>query len=75
MQAARTFLQLELKYKGKDPLSTKWSCNSNTLWVTFDSEQIVNSLFMAQAQLSNNTVKLLKFTPPWIFNRNRELEI
>ena len=46
-QAALTFLQLKLKYKGKDPIQTKWSANSNTLWVTFDSEVIVNSLFMA----------------------------
>ena len=30
---------------------------------------------MAQAKLGNNNIKLLKFTPPWIYNRNRELEI
>ena len=74
-QAALYFLHLELKFTCKDPFQTKWSPTSNTLWVTFDSETIVNTLYMAQSKLGNNNIKLLKFTPPWIYNRNRELEI
>ena len=73
--AAKKFLELELKWKEQEPFITKWSKNSNTLWLTFQSESTVNSLFVAQAQLARNNIKLFKFTPPWIYERNRELEI
>ena len=73
--AAKEFFKEELGFKDDVSIETHWSMRRNILWVTFPSEHYVNTLFRFQAELGNPKIKLLKYTPPWCFERNRELEI
>ena len=45
------------------------------IWVTFQSETIGNSLYRRMADLQRNKIKLIRYTPPWAYNRSKDLEI
>ena len=45
------------------------------LWVTFKDEFVVKALFRRLAELGNSNIRLLKYIPPWAYERNKELEI
>ena len=69
------FLVKELKWKEKERFQTRWSPNMNMMWVTFNDEFLVKALFQRQAELENNRIRLIRYTPPRAYERNRELEI
>ena len=56
-------------------MRTNWSQERNILWVTLPDENLVSSIFKRQAEIGRESIKLLKFIPPWSYNRNKELEI
>ena len=47
---------------------------NDILWLTFNNEQIVRALYRRLADLGNKRIRLIKFVPPWAFERNREIE-
>ena len=54
---------------------TKWSCDRSILWLSFQDENMVSSIFKKQAVVKNGRIKLIKFIPSWCYERNRELKI
>ena len=45
------------------------------MWVTFQDESLVSSIFVRQAELRRESIRLLKYIPHWCYKRNKELEI
>ena len=45
------------------------------MWVFFNDELVVRSLYKRQADLERNNIRLIKYIPPWIYERNKQLEI
>ena len=56
-------------------MRTNWSQDRNILWVTLPDENLVSSIFKRQAEIGRERIKLLKYIPPWSYERNKELEI
>ena len=56
-------------------IKTIWSRDRNILWVTFQEENLVSSIFKRQAEVKNDRIKLIKYIPSWCYERNKELEI
>ena len=75
LQAAKEFLLKELKWKEEVEMRSNWSQERNILWVTFLNENYVSSIFKRQANIGRPNVRLLKYIPPWCYERNKELEI
>ena len=73
--AAQEFLSKELKWKENTEMRTNWSPERSILWVSFPSESLVSSIFKRQAELGRPNIRLLKYIPPWCYDRNKELEI
>ena len=38
-------------------------------------ENLISSIFKRQAELGRERIRLLKYIPPWCYDRNKELEI
>ena len=75
MLASREFLLEELKWKEDVEFETHWSQKRNVMWISFSDEHLVSSIFRHQAELGNPKIRLLKYTPPWCHEQNKELEI
>ena len=75
LMAAKEFLLNELKWKEEVQMKTNWSHQRNILWVSFPNENLVSSIFKRQAEIGRPNVRLLKYIPPWCYERNKELEI
>ena len=73
--AAKEFLNKELKWNEEATIITNWSQERNILWLTFQDENLVSSIFKRQAEVKNDRIKLLKYIPHWCYERNKELEI
>ena len=73
--AAKEFLNKELNWKEMVKIRTNWSQDRNILWVSFQDENLVSSIFKKQAEIKNDRIKLIKFIPSWCYERNKELEI
>ena len=56
-------------------MKTSWSQDRNILWLTLPEENLVSSIFTRQAEIRRERIKLLKYIPPWSYERNKELEI
>ena len=56
-------------------MRTNWLQERNILWVSFPNENLVSSIFKRQAEIGRPNVRLLKYIPPWCYDRNKELEI
>ena len=56
-------------------MRTSWSSERNILWVTMPDENLISSIFKRQAEIGRERIKLLKYIPPWSYERNKELEI
>ena len=56
-------------------MRTSWSSERNILWVTMPDESLISSIFKRQAEIGRERIKLLKYIPPWSYERNKELEI
>ena len=56
-------------------IRTNWSQDRNILWVSFQDENLVSSIFKKQAEIKNDRIKLIKYIPLWCYERNKELEI
>ena len=54
------------------PLSSQ---ERNILWVSFPNKNLVSSIFKRQTEIGRPNVRLLKYIPPWCYDRNKELEI
>ena len=65
---------MNLKGTEKVDFTTKWSPDKDILWLTFNNEQIVRALYRRLADLGKKRIRLIKFVPPWAFERNREIE-
>ena len=74
-KAVMEFLDLELKYRKQVPFTSSWSQEKNIMWVKFQDEIIVKRLYWNQADFKNDRIKLLKYTPNWAYERNKQLEI
>ena len=75
MLATKDFLKCELKWSNDLTFTAKWSQKQNIMWVTFDSESPALALYQRQADLGRNNIRLIRYTPHWVYLRNRELEI
>ena len=73
-RAAKEFLKGELNWENDAKIETKWSSERNILWLTFQDEELVTSIFKKQAEIKNDNIKLLKLIPWWCYERNRQLE-
>ena len=56
-------------------METHWSSKRNILWVSMLDENLISSIFKRQAELGRERIRLLKYIPPWCYDRNKELEI
>ena len=73
--AAKEFLKEELNWQVVAKIKTNWSRDRSILWLSFQDEKLVSSIFKKQAEIKNGRIKLFKFIPSWCYERNRELEI
>ena len=73
--AAKEFLQKELKWNEEVKMETNWSQDRNIMWITLPDENLVTSIFRRQVEICRERIRLLKYIPPWCYERNKELEI
>ena len=63
-KSVEEFLLKELKWTDKLNFSTRWSQERNIRWVTLDDEFVAKAIFRRLAEVKNNRVRLIKYTPP-----------
>ena len=56
-------------------METNWLQERNILLGTMPGENLVSYIFKRQAEIGRERFRLLKYIPPWCYDRNKELEI